>query len=195
MAEETNQPEPLRAEEPRADVPAGTLPPAEAKPPRPKSRPWVIAGIIAGVLGLCVVVCVVVLAAGVGKSLLERPKVEAVLDRFMVAMRARDAASAYALFSPRAHRTVSQADVEKMLTGNNYLLFDGYRSLAVMNIRLGVLTPAGPDQLQGTVANVDGSVAYDDGFTGQLAAVLEQVNGSWMLFGVNVTVPPDKFPH
>jgi hypothetical protein len=78
------------------------------------------------------------------------------------------------------------------LEGNNYVLFDGYRSVTVENINISAAFNTNPDLPQGTVAKVNGTIAYKGGFTGRFEAVLEQEGNKWRLFNINVTVPPDK---
>ena len=84
-------------------------------------------------------------------------------------------------------------DLEKLTQGNNYVIFEGYESLTVQNLNLAASANTNSDLPQGTVANVTGTVSYEDGFTGKLTAVLEKVDGEWKLFNFFVTVPPDKF--
>ncbi len=115
------------------------------------------------------------------------------MDEFMSAMADKDAAKAYALFSIRSQRNTTLADVEKLLDGNNYILFEGYRSVTLRNLNLSAAFNSNPDLPQGTVAKVEGTVSYEGGFTGAFNAVLEQEGDKWRLFGINVTVPPDKF--
>jgi hypothetical protein len=142
---------------------------------------------------MCSFLCIALIATGVGKILVEQAPVELILDTFMKDMEAKDVESAYTLFSPRSQRQTPITEVEKLIEGNNYAIFEGYQSLTVQNLNLTAAANTNPDMPQGTVANVTGTVSYEGGFTGTFNAVLEKVDGEWKLFNINITVPPDKF--
>jgi len=164
-------------------------------PPPPKKSNknlWIIAGIVA-VLCLCSILCLALVGTGIGKVMIERAPVEAVLDTFMKNMEAKDVESAYALFSPRSQRQTPINDVEELTQDNNYKVFEGYESLSIQNLNLTAAANTNPDMPQGTVANVTAIVSYTDGFTGNLTAVLEKVDGEWRIYNFHVNVPPDKF--
>ncbi len=160
---------------------------------RPRRGAWLIAGAVVAGLCLCAGLCATALGTGIFKAFAERSKVESVLDQFMSAMAEQDTERAYELFSARARRNLTQADVESLLTGNNFVLFDGYRRLKVEAINLSVGFDTGPDGPQGTVASVQGTIDYAGGITGTFDAVLEQDEGQWRVYGINVSVPPAKF--
>lgn len=140
--------------------------------------------------GLC---ALLMIGTSFGKAMMSRAPVEAVLDQFMREMLARDADAAYELFSPRVQRQISVDEVQAMLGGNNYVLFDGYQSLSIVNLNISVAANTNQNEPQGTVASVDGEIFYTGGISGRFDAVLEEVDGQWMIHFVNVTVPPDKF--
>jgi len=167
--------------------------PLEFKEKKNLKNLWIIAGIAIAVICICSVICLALVGTGVGKIMVERAPVESVLDTFMKDMVAKDVESAYALFSPRVQRQIPIDDVQKMIDGNNYVLFDGYKNLSVQNLNLTATANTNPDLPQGTVANVNGFIEYSDGFTGNFTATLEKVDGKWMIHRINITVPPDKF--
>ena len=116
-------------------VPAGTT---ALPPPVPANKSirnifLIIGGLIVflcaclGISGLCVGISGGTIGALVVKTYTEGPKVESVIDEYMGLMAGKDASQAYRLFSTRAKRNVSLADNEKLLEGNNYTLFEGYR--------------------------------------------------------------------
>jgi hypothetical protein len=154
---------------------------------------WIIAGLFVAILCLCIFPCLGLVGTGVGKVIVERAPVEATLDTFMKNMEAKVVESAYALFSPRAQRQMPIIDIEELIQGNNYKVFEGYESLTIQNFNLTAAANTNPDMPQGTVAKVTAMVSYSDGFTGNLTAVLEKVDGEWRLFNFHVNVPPDKF--
>jgi hypothetical protein len=161
-------------------------------PRKSKKKLWTILGIAGAITCLCSIICIVLAVTGVGKVIMENAPVESVLDTFMKNMEAKDIESAYNLFSPRAQQQVPIADLEKMIEGNNYVLFDGYQSLSVKKLELKAVVNSNPNLPQGTVANVTGTISYEGGFTGSFTAVLEKVDGTWRLYHIQVTVPPDK---
>ncbi len=167
--------------------------PLPAKAPKTRRNALLIAGVALVGVCLCLGVCGIVVWRSMTTVVNETPEVERVIDEFMTSMEAKDAAAAYALFSTRAQRTVTLADGEKMLEGNNYVLFEGYRSVAVAQINISAKVNTNPDAPQGAVAEVAGNVTYTDDTTGTFTAVLEKEEGEWRLSGINVTVPPDKF--
>lgn len=143
-------------------------------------------------LCLCVVICVAVAVTGGIKAATERGPIERVIDEFMQAMAKGDTDTAYALLSSRGQRKASRAQLDELLQGNNAALFDGYKGVEVSTLNLTAQVETNPDLPQGTVANVSGTISYEGAFTGRFEAVLEKENEQWMLFGIHISVPPDK---
>jgi hypothetical protein len=162
-------------------------------PKKSNKNLWIIAGITIALICICSIICLALIGTGIGKVMVERAPVEAVLDSFMKYMEANDVESAYALFSPRVQRQIPIDDVQEMIKGNNYVLFEGYQSISVQNIKLTAAVNTNPDLPQGTVANVKGFIEYSDGFTGNFTATLEKVDGLWMIHRIDINVPPNKF--
>ncbi len=80
-----------------------------------------------------------------------------------------------------------------MIEGNNFVLFEGYQSVEVLNLNVSQAFNTNQNLPQGTVAKVDGTISYDGGFIGQFNAVLEKEGDVWRLHNINITVPPNKF--
>jgi hypothetical protein len=180
--------------EPEADNPAVIEP--NVVPPTPKKSNrnlWILAGSVIVIVCLCSALCFALVGTGVGKVMVERGPVESTLDTLMKNMEEKDVESVYALFSPRVQRKMPITDIEELTQGNNYKVFEGYESLSVQNINLSAAAHTNPDMPQGTVANITAVVSYSDGFTGNLTAVLEKVDGKWKIYNFHVNVPPDKF--
>lgn len=146
---------------------------------------------------LCIGICTVAGGRGTITGLMkvnqERDNVAAVIEEFMQAMMVRDTEAAYALFSTRAQRQTPLSDVEEMLAGNNYVLFENYQSTLVTNLSIKAAFNTNDNLPQGTVAEAQGTISYDDGFTGTVMAVLEEENDEWRLHNIHITVPPNKF--
>jgi len=164
--------------------------------PQPKKsykNVWVIVGITIGVLLIGAIICLVTGSLGVGNVNAEKASVESVLDSYMKSMVSKEIESAYALFSPRSQRQIPISEIQELVDGNYYILFDGYQNLSVQNINLTVSANTNPDLPQGSVATVNGIINFEGGFQGTFRATLEKVDGKWLLAGINITVPPDKF--
>ena len=82
--------------------------------------------------------------------------------------------------------------LNNILYRNNYVLFEGYRSVSIANLNVSAAFNTSPDLPQGTVAMATGTASYAGGFNGTFNAVLEQEGDAWRLFSINVVVPPDK---
>ncbi len=188
-----NIPEPI-VETPPSNPPVSPAPLTPPSPKRSKKALWIILALFLLLCCLSTILCLALGGVGFSRVMLEKAPVAAVLDAFMQDMAAKDADRAYALFSPRSQRQTPLADLEAMLQGNNYKLFEGYLSLSVNQINLSVAVNTDPDAPQGSVAHVSGTVTYANGFTGAFTAVLEKVDGLWMLYHIEIMVPPDKFP-
>ncbi len=151
--------------------------------------------LILGGLICCALLAIGVVALGgvlatLGK---EKGRVERVLDEFMRAVENKDTARAYNLVSTRATKVWTTSAIQDLTKGYNYFLFEGYRSLQVNDATIGFQSSPDPDEPQGIVARVSGIVLYDCGYTGSFEAVLEKEGDNWKIFGIAVTVPPDKF--
>ncbi len=162
-------------------------------PERPKRNLRLILGISAVVICSCLAIGGAIIATGLNKVSSEKAPVEAVLDRFMQEMLAEDVDAAYALYSPRAQRQFAKSDLNTLLEGNNFVLIEGYQTLTISNLNIKAVVNTNPDVPQGTVAEVTGIISYENEFSGQFTAILEKVDGDWLLDNINITVPPDKF--
>ncbi len=171
---------------------AASTPPVESK--RPKNRVLIIGAIIGVVLTcLCVVGVMVAVSSGTGQFAVEQYSITQVLDKFMYAMKVKNPERAYGFFSPRAQRQLPLSKVQEMLEGNNYVLYDGYKSLELKNTKVSAAFNTDQNKPQGTVATVSGTVTYADGTEGALSAILEKVDDEWRIHYVTVNVPPSKF--
>src|SRR5688572_11710701 len=105
-----------------------------AQPPKSNKNIWIIVGIVVVILCLCSIACFALFGTSMYKVYTEKAPVELVLDNYMRYMANKDAEGAYALLSPRAQRQIPISEVENLLEGNNYILFEGYQSLSVNNL-------------------------------------------------------------
>lgn len=156
-----------------------------------RNRFLIIGGMLL-VICVCAVICIAAGGVGLFQINKEKAPLESVLDSFMLAMVARDTDKAFDLFSIRAQRQLSIDDMNEMLEGNNSVLFEGYQSLELQNIKISKAVNTNQNLPQGTVANVNGIIYYDSDFTGTFTAVLEKEGDNWRLHNINVTVPPNK---
>lgn len=164
-------------------------------PKKSNNSKWIIGGVIGFLLLICICValCVAVGGTGFAKVFQEREPVQAVISEFMQEMESKNTDKAYALFSARVQRQLDISEIEKMIEGNNFVLFQGYQSVEILNLNISQAFNTDQNLPQGTVATVDGTISYDGGFIGQFNAVLEKEDDIWRLHNINITVPPDKF--
>jgi hypothetical protein len=178
--------------EPQQEQPPipGVVLPSQLK--RSNRKYWIISGIALGVLCLCSIICIALVVLGANKIKSEEAPVISVIDSYMKFMVAKDAESAYALFSPRAQRQVPISKVEELLEGNNYIIFEGYQKLDLTNFNVSAALNNNPDLPQGTVATVTGTITYDGGIQGTFNGTLEKVDGKWLINSMYNNVPPSK---
>lgn len=112
-------------------------------------------------------------------------------DAYMRAMANRDVPQAYALFSTRLQQVYSLSDVEGLLQGNNYGLFEGYESLEVGTVVVTLRFSTNP-AVPNTIAQVKGTINYQGGVQGTFEANMELEDGKWRLSKVWIVVPPEK---
>jgi hypothetical protein len=193
---EVSRPEP-EASQPEPTAPM--FPPSAAQyipePEKPRSnrRTWWIIGIAAAVfLTLGTTVCCIAVLVPSFSAFADMDEVVAALDTFMSRMVAKDVDSAYDMVSSGGRSSITRADLEELIDGGNYALFDGYQSLEVsgFNVRSGAnANPAAP---QGSWVEVNGTVHYVNGYTGSFNAIVQQENGEWLIHSFFVNIPPDK---
>ncbi len=175
---------------------AAPLPPLvfkdEIPPKRSGKTLWIILGVVVGVLCIGPVAVLGIFGTSLSGWVLEREPIASVLDDYMNFLADRDAEGAYALFSPRAQRQIPLSKVRELITGNNYMIFEGYLNLSISNLSIVTAVNTNPDLPQGLVANVSGVIEYEGGIQGTFRGILEKVDGKWMIDGMYVTVPPDK---
>jgi hypothetical protein len=182
--------QPERASAPPADTDSSNV-------PKKKRRTTVIVvAVVVVAVCLCSSICVVAggwgIVTGIIKAAQERDDVTAVIDQFMGEMEKKDAAAAYALFSTRAQRQMVLSNLEKLVEGSNYVIFDGYESVVVTNLSIKAAFNTNANAARGTIAEVAAVVTYEGGITGKLTAILEEEDGEWRLHNFNITVPPSK---
>jgi hypothetical protein len=188
MTDESQQVTPPQDNQPEPQV----LNSAPLQPKKSNKNTWIIVGIAIAVVCLCSVACLAIFGTSMFKVLQEKEPVETVLDSYMQHMADKDTESAYALFSPRAQRQIPISELENMIEGNNYILFEGYQSLSVSNLNISAAANTNPDLPQGTVAKVTGILMFEGNIQGSFEGVLEKVDDKWMIDGMFITVPPDK---
>ena len=130
---------------------------------------------------------------GVRKAMEQKEPIESVLNSFMLTMLDRETKKAYDMFSPRGQQHIELADIYNLVTGNNYVLFDGYESISINHIEIKLNQSFNNTAPQGTVGIVAGIIQYDNNISGDFDAILEKINGEWMLFNIEINVPPEKF--
>jgi hypothetical protein len=87
---------------------------------------------------------------------------------------------------------MTKKKLSELSSDTNYCLFDGYQSISINSVNFGRYVNTNQDSPQGNVARVQGTIYYQDGYSGNLNAVLEQDNNQWRLYSINITVTPQK---
>jgi hypothetical protein len=168
-------------------LPPSPFEPPHTPPPTRSKSPWLI--LLAGGLLLIPCLCcggfLALAGRGVSMALTERGNVQKVVNDYLRKMDDKDAAGAYALFSPTARKSIPQSKIQELLEGQNYSVFSDFQSAIVTNIQIHS-TPSR------TVAKVQGTVTYDGGVRGTFSGVVGREGDAWMIDGMNVTVPPSK---
>jgi hypothetical protein len=113
------------------------------------------------------------------------------VDAYMRAMATKDVPQAYALFSTRLQQVYSLSDVEGLLQGNNYGLFEGYESIEVDNVTVTSRFSTNAS-VPKAMAQVKGTVNYQGGVQGTFEANMELEDDQWRLSKVWIVVPPEK---
>lgn len=161
-----------------------------------KKSPWKLIGIIAGLIVLLTCICETGAAVYFTKKMvnnhLEQPEVLAVIDHFMYLMKYNNAEDAYNLFSARQQKITSLQDIEEMLDGDNYLMFEGYWELNLIEFEISIQKSYNLDWPQGTVAYVFCEVLYQKENLQLLEAILEKQDGEWKLADIFVYPPSDN---
>ena len=158
----------------------------------PRKKLLIIVGVVV-FFCVCIGILFSLLGAGIGAITDAKAPIEQVIDTFMQRMEERNLDEAYKLFSERARRQISIDKLGELIEGNNYVLFSDYQRVEVGNVKITEGFNTNPDVPQGTVARVDGTVYYKNNIIGKFTATLEKEGDNWVLDGINITVPPDKF--
>ena len=146
------------------------------------------------VLFICIGICMCLALGGnfINNFTNEQESIGTVIDDFMKLMVERDTETAYSLFSRRVQKQIEISELEKMIQGKNYVLFEGYQSVEITNINLSTAVNTDQNLPQGRVATVTGIVHYSGNISGKFDAVLEKEGETWRLHNIYITVPPDK---
>lgn len=116
---------------------------------------------------------------------------EELADAYMRAMVNRDAAQAHALLSSRAQAVYSIGDLEQLLQGVDYGLYEGYESAEVAKVIVTSRVSTNP-AVPRTMVQVTGTINYQGGVAGTFEANMELEDGEWRLSKVWIVVPPEK---
>ena len=161
--------------------------------PKKSRKKLLIIGILPAIgLCICAGICAFFIGSGIYQSAAEKENITKVIDEFMNAMVEKDTEVAYSFFSERAASQVPISNVEEMITGANYALFDEYEMIEIQNISAGTTVNVYFQGPKRNIANVSGIVKYKNNYTGSFTASLENEEGLWRVETINITVPPDK---
>jgi hypothetical protein len=102
-----------------------------------------------------------------------------VVDQFLKYAAARDAESAYALFSSLAKAEVPAEAFAESLQGDFGDYVQGYQDLSVSSLNI-------TSNADGTYAEMNGTVNYADGSTRAFDARLDKENDIWLVTSLNI---------
>jgi hypothetical protein len=115
----------------------------------------------------------------------EKAQIESVLDSYMKSMLSRNYQSAYALFSPSAQEQLSVSDING---GDDFFLFQEYKSLSVENMQIDTYESTNSDGLPITAATVDGTIFfYHDTYVGKFDGIIEKVGELWKIHSISLS--------
>lgn len=156
-----------------------------APAPQRNSFIWIIGiGLLASIC-LCGGPCVGLVGFGVYQAVGQRDDVEHVIDASLQDIEPGRTDQVLTRISKRAldHDVITREQVENLARNP---AFQSYKSARVTGINVSTAFNSNSKMPQGTVANVSGTVEYDDGGTGSFRATLEKENGEWRLYSLQV---------
>jgi len=168
---------------------------APVQPPASKKsskKRWTIFGITVGILACCLLMTAFAVVFTLLNFGQEKASIAKVLDGYMYAMKVKNPERAYGFFSPHATSQVPISRLQEWLDGKGYGMFEGYQSITVDSFSLVFVIKKEPNQPQGIVYSIKGTIFYEGGVQGSMNATLEKVNGEWKIFDVTVKVPREK---
>lgn len=154
-------------------------------------RPGAVRRVIFGLLTLLLVLSMCLGVGGITaldeiRQYFERREMSAALDTFMVAMSQGDSAAAYHLMAEDFQDRVPYHQLDAMLRGDEFGLFEGYRELEINSVAMRT-------QRNGTViAEVTGHFRYDGDFEGDFVTRMIEEEGNWRLASLQIHVSPAK---
>jgi hypothetical protein len=162
-------------------------PPPEATNP-PRSRTWLWLLLFGGLACLCLCsgLCILPIGYSLFQVATQQEEIRDVVEGCLHEIDNDQFDDALARFSERAVKQglVTHEQLEALADNAAFQEFD---SLVVTNVMVNATVNSDPKLPQGVVANVDGTVAYNDGGTGKFKATLEKQDGLWKLHALEVT--------
>lgn len=123
----------------------------------------------------------------------EAVQVQAVMNDYMQAMAAGDSAKGYIYFSDRVKAVRTAADLAALLSKvEQRALYDGFVSAEIITIQTSTVLETAPENPAGEVADVSGTIQYEDNFSGEFSAVLQKEGGEWRIHAIEISVPEEK---
>ncbi len=164
-------------------------------PPSKRTMNWkkLFFGLL-GIIFLCICLFAIVISRARMVIIEQEPFIQRVITEFMEAGERKDVDAAYAMFSPRAQKITPREQITTFIQGKTHVLFEDFESITITKLVISKTANIDPNAPQGTVATVEGVVHYQGGVEGNFRAILEKVDDEWRIYGINITIPPEKFP-
>jgi hypothetical protein len=163
--------------------------------PKPSFSNGRIIAIVLLATGALILTCLLSAGLFLGRQVLDwtagKNRYTLVMNSFMTSMQRDDFNGAHDLFSKKGQEVSTIEQLEGMKKGANAAIFDHYQGVNIDFI--GNTSSINTDPyLSGKFVVLKGTVLYSDGYVGQLSARLHFEAGEWKIYGVNITIPPEK---
>lgn len=107
------------------------------------------------------------------------------VEEFIQSMSDKDVDHAYGMLSTSGQATYSRADMNAMVDGIDFVLFEGFQDITITNFK----SYSGTN---GTYQQVQGMVNYQNQWQGEFYFILDKEDGEWKVSSFEITVPPGK---
>ena len=102
----------------------------------------------------------------------------------------KDVDQAYVLISERGKRLISKPELEQLPQRENYAVVANFQKFEIVNVDIPKSIDSNLDNPQGTVARVEGYIDDNDGSQRGFNAILEKIDGKWLIYSLQISLHP-----
>lgn len=166
----------------------GTIPEAKLAPsPVKKSRTRLIVLVIVLLAGVWISIPYIQFFVNFAVSFPQEIKrIEVLVQDFLTAMSSKDTDAAYEMMSTEGDAQTQRSNIDTLLQGKNYVVFEGFREISLKDINISQYGAY-------KYAEVSGDVFYDGGFVGDFSGKLVKEGEGWRIQWLTVNAPVEKF--